>query len=94
MHHAQAIECRELILCLASYKYQRFFTVSPKMQATLMAHLNASRQMKTTSGSSLSLMATLKAARNGVQQTYAYTHTHHVHKQRKIKQGASINKGK
>ncbi len=46
------------------------------MQATLMAHLKASRHVKTTSGSSESLIATLKAARNGVQQTYTHTHTH------------------
>ena len=39
------------------------------MQATLMAHLNASRQVKTTSGSSESRIATLNAARKGVQHT-------------------------
>ena len=35
-----------------------------------MAHLKASRQVKTTSGSSESLIATLKAAKKAVQQTW------------------------
>ena len=51
------------------YVHTMWLTLRPKTQAIRMAHLKASRQSVTTSESFASFRATLKAARNGVQET-------------------------